>query len=431
LIYGENNNTSNYNCQYDANGNMTQGPDFSNLANVAVKSNIIWDAENMPARITHSSSDTILNYDGQGNRIKKTYAGQVTYYVDDLYEETNTGVTRQYIFAGNTRIAMETGNNIYYYHQDHLGSTIRVTDQNRVLQGGPTEYMPFGLERSTSGQTVTNYKFTDQEQDTSTGLYNYDARLYDPGLGMFISPDSIVPDWYDPQSLNRYAYARNNPLIYTDPSGHLFVADDTAGWVIGNLMGWRDDGLVEGVSNNFINSWSAVGGTFNTFENNNNFGDYLSDTTELVGRLTWNAPNEIIGNTASYVAIQLAGAKTERWGDVQLVSIPNSSKGGVSLGSKIVGGDQFLNNPDTAKQVFNRSHEQGHYYDALRFGPLYLGVIGLPSALRSAMWSNDYASGNLRYNTYFDFYTESRANANAGISWPPVKKDGHNQVSGL
>ncbi len=37
---------------------------------------------------------------------------------------------------------------------------------------------------------------------------------------MFITPDSMVPDMFDPQSLNRYAYCRNNPLIYVDPSGH-------------------------------------------------------------------------------------------------------------------------------------------------------------------------------------------------------------------
>jgi hypothetical protein len=37
---------------------------------------------------------------------------------------------------------------------------------------------------------------------------------------MFVTPDNIIPNQYDPQYLNRYAYCRNNPLIYTDPSGH-------------------------------------------------------------------------------------------------------------------------------------------------------------------------------------------------------------------
>jgi len=65
-----------------------------------------------------------------------------------------------------------------------------------------------------------NYTFTDQEDDDETGLYNYDARLYDPQLGRFISADTIVPRPWDLQSFNRYSYCSNNPLIYTDPSGH-------------------------------------------------------------------------------------------------------------------------------------------------------------------------------------------------------------------
>jgi RHS repeat-associated protein len=73
------------------------------------------------------------------------------------------------------------------------------------------------------GITQSSYQFTDQELDTETGLYNYDARLYDPIVGQFVSADYIVPDWYDPQSLNRFAYARNNPVKYVDPSGHIAV----------------------------------------------------------------------------------------------------------------------------------------------------------------------------------------------------------------
>jgi hypothetical protein len=48
----------------------------------------------------------------------------------------------------------------------------------------------------------------------------YNARWYDPYLNHFTQPDSIVPDPYNSQDWNRYSYARNNPLKYTDPSGH-------------------------------------------------------------------------------------------------------------------------------------------------------------------------------------------------------------------
>ena len=76
---------------------------------------------------------------------------------------------------------------------------------------------------------------TDQERDSSTNLYNYDARLYDPVIGRFISADTAVPDFedldnsfsFDPQMLSRYTYSRNNPLIYIDPTGHFLYLSGT------------------------------------------------------------------------------------------------------------------------------------------------------------------------------------------------------------
>ncbi len=59
-----------------------------------------------------------------------------------------------------------------------------------------------------------------QEFDPETGFYNYNARLYDPQIGRFLSADTIVPDAFNPQAFNRYSYNINNPLKYTDPTGH-------------------------------------------------------------------------------------------------------------------------------------------------------------------------------------------------------------------
>jgi len=74
--------------------------------------------------------------------------------------------------------------------------------------------------RTKSGSIDVKYKYTGQEEDPETGLYYYNARYYDPILGRFISADSIVGNPRDPQDLNRYTYANNNPLKYTDPTGH-------------------------------------------------------------------------------------------------------------------------------------------------------------------------------------------------------------------
>ena len=54
------------------------------------------------------------------------------------------------------------------------------------------------------------------------GLINMNARLYDPILGRFLQPDSVTQAPNDTQGFNRYTYVRNNPLSYTDPTGHFF-----------------------------------------------------------------------------------------------------------------------------------------------------------------------------------------------------------------
>jgi len=205
---------------YDDNGNMETGPDFTNPAQVVGRT-ITYNADNMPLSIVHGSGVTTeFVYDGAGARAKKTVSGgSTTYYISGNYE-IKDGVATRYIFAGNRRIAKRTANEIYYYHKDHLGSSTVMTDEN-AEQVEYSDYLPFGGKREHTGAEVSNYKYTDQELDPSTGLYNYDARLYDPVVGRFVSPDSIIQNLYDPQMLNRYSYVRNNPLAYTDPSGHV------------------------------------------------------------------------------------------------------------------------------------------------------------------------------------------------------------------
>jgi RHS repeat-associated protein len=73
-----------------------------------------------------------------------------------------------------------------------------------------------------SGTIPTERKFTGQRLDGGTGLYYYGARYYDPDIGRFISADTIVPGFSNPQAFNRYSYAVNNPLRYTDPTGNCY-----------------------------------------------------------------------------------------------------------------------------------------------------------------------------------------------------------------
>ena len=66
----------------------------------------------------------------------------------------------------------------------------------------------------------TDYRYTGQREEDGIGLYYYDARWYDPVLGRFIQPDTIVPQPGRVEALNRYSYVYNNPLKYVDPTGH-------------------------------------------------------------------------------------------------------------------------------------------------------------------------------------------------------------------
>ena len=90
-------------------------------------------------------------------------------------------------------------------------------------------YHPWGGTRFSSGTTPTARRYTGQIEDAAIGLYFYNARYYDPALGRFIQADTIIPDPANPQSLNRYAYVLNNPLRYTDPSGHAYCPPEANG----------------------------------------------------------------------------------------------------------------------------------------------------------------------------------------------------------
>jgi len=87
-------------------------------------------------------------------------------------------------------------------------------------------YLPYGGIRVQVGEMPTALGFTGQRLDAGVGLLYYRARYYDPVLGRFIQPDTVLPDPSDPQGLNRYGYVRNNPLRFTDPTGHCIPGVD-------------------------------------------------------------------------------------------------------------------------------------------------------------------------------------------------------------
>ncbi len=199
---------------YDANGNMSSGAGRI----------ITYDFENRPISVTQGGTTTTFVYDGDGGRVKKTVGTATTTYIGKLYVCEGTSCAKM-IFAGGSRIAMKqvTSGSTSYFHADHLGSTSVLTNGSGTVEEDLV-YYPYGETFTNTGSADVAYKYTGKERDISTDLYFYEARYYDAALGRFISGDTIVPSASVPQTLNRYAYANNNPILYTDPSGHFGVS---------------------------------------------------------------------------------------------------------------------------------------------------------------------------------------------------------------
>jgi RHS repeat-associated protein len=158
-------------------------------------------------------------YDALGRRIAKTINGQTTtFHYDglDIVQEAGGAGEASYLrtLAIDEALARIASSGTNTFLADLLGSTLALADPS----GSPvTEYTyePFGATQ-VSGPTSPNpVQFNGRENDGS-GLYHYRARFYAPALARFVSQD---PFETEPGYGNRFAYARNNPLLYTDPTG--------------------------------------------------------------------------------------------------------------------------------------------------------------------------------------------------------------------
>jgi len=197
---------------YDANGNMTQKIAGSTT-------NYAYDAENRMVSVSGAASATFV-YDGDGNRVKGVVGGVTTTYIGNYFEWSgSTSTMKKYYYAGGTRVAERKGTTLYWLLSDHLGST-SITATSSGSKTAEVRYKAWGETRYTYGTTQTTIRYTGQREESSLGLYWYASRWYSPGLGRFVSPDSIIPQPGNPQAWDRYAYTYSNPVRNVDPSGH-------------------------------------------------------------------------------------------------------------------------------------------------------------------------------------------------------------------
>jgi RHS repeat-associated protein len=176
--------------------------------------------------------------------VVKDEDGDETAYVNQYFTLRNGQKGTKHVFVGTNRIAskvVRTGDHKdpapyekdqFYFHVNHIGSSTDVTDLGgRLVQHH--EYFPGGEGWVTESQHYDpdpEYRFAGKELDKETGLYYFGSRYYDPRTGAWQSPDPLAEGYltggpqggvFNPDNLNSYAFAYQNPVKYSDPGGAL------------------------------------------------------------------------------------------------------------------------------------------------------------------------------------------------------------------
>jgi RHS repeat-associated protein len=150
-------------------------------------------------------------------------------YVDQYFEVNESGNTKLHIYLGDQKIStIENEQEIYFNLNDHLDSTAIITNETgQVVE--INDYEDFGGIINQSSAISNYYKFGGKELDSETSLQYFGARYYDSDTARFVSIDPLLissPNSFltDPQQLNSYSYARNNPVRFIDPTGNFSIS---------------------------------------------------------------------------------------------------------------------------------------------------------------------------------------------------------------
>jgi RHS repeat-associated protein len=195
----------------------------------------------MTQAVTQGSTSTYA-YDYAGNRVSQVVGNTTTIYPSKFYSITSTtnggttyATTTVYVWNGDTLIATidqpmvngaATGTAATrYIHPDHLGSTNVVTDESGNVVD-TLEYYPYGETRINQPTYPTNEarQYIAQFKDGNSLSY-LNARYLNSQQGQFLSEDPVFlgdPSQQalsDPQSLNAYSYAEDDPVVKKDPNG--------------------------------------------------------------------------------------------------------------------------------------------------------------------------------------------------------------------
>lgn len=221
----------------DANGNLVTGDSFYREYNelnqlIRVRQGNISTGPILEEYEWHPTEERILIKDVFSNGVKN----YTVYYVSKEYVviENSTGnYTEEYIYQDGVLVAqVDTNGNKFAVHSDYEGSTTTITDANGNV-AEQTFFGPYG--QIISGGQKLRYDYEGKEFDSVVEDYDFNFRKYKPEPPIFTQPDTLIQNVYDPQQLNRYAFERNNPYKYTDPTGHQYQAEIGKSIVLGTI----------------------------------------------------------------------------------------------------------------------------------------------------------------------------------------------------
>jgi RHS repeat-associated protein len=265
------------------------------------------------------------------------------------------------------------------------------------------KFFPFGVCLQ-SPPYHTDKLFTGQRLD-STGLYYYGARYYDPNIGRFMSPDSIVQSPNNPQTLNRYSYCINNPLKYVDPSGQVVEINGYDASQIYSMINWDYD--IWAYVSQSMNS-NTLGLSYEWYNYQKSNSDVAQALVQSNFTFGWGGTvnNTIVGNAAliTYNAAM---------GPAPIYMVTKSNFTGKALDSNGLGGislaplGSFVDitawNPNDIPKI--AVHEATHFAEQNVFGlswfVAYYGEIGAKYL---------YYGGNYYTGAYTASSFEQRAN---------------------
>jgi RHS repeat-associated protein len=225
--------SSGYTATYDAAGDMQcPAPSSATTCSGApTGQSLTWDVEGRLANWQNATTNPTVTakylYDGEGNRVVQqvvdstagsttttSYVGSLeTYFITTGNQPTNI-TTTDYASAGKV-LAESVNGTLSYLATSYQGSVVAALDSSGNVGVTASQlYAPYGGVRYASGALPTDYGYTGQRVDSSTGLDYYGARYYDPTLGQFTSADTLLAG-----GSNRYGYVGGNPTTATDPAG--------------------------------------------------------------------------------------------------------------------------------------------------------------------------------------------------------------------